>query len=195
MHAPRSHTALAHLLLALFVALGLVATACGDDEDAGDATTTEAADDGSSDDTSDTSDPATGSADEPDDTTGGGSGGTVFTSDECEQLSRAFDQQGLSSAVTGTDDPTDDFKETAQDLRDASGKAPEEIADDIATLAELYEDLAEAAESVDWEGLEAGNPAAAIGAARLGQVYADHPEFTQAAQNLSAYAMEHCTPN
>jgi hypothetical protein len=122
----------------------------------------------------------------------GSNGAAFFANADCRQLSRAFDQGQLSSSLTTGDDPTADHEATAEFLDEASDEAPEEIADDVQVLANAYQDLAERSADIDWAGIRSGNPAAAIGAAQLGQAFADS-SFAEAAQNLSAFVAENCT--
>lgn len=182
------------LLFAIVAALALLLTACGGDDSA-DSTSTTAApteDASSADDPAETPDDTSTDDTAAPDADEGASG--AFTSDECEQLANAFDQEQLSSAMTEGDDPTEELRRAAESLAAAADDVPEEIADDVATLAEVYEQLAAASAKVDWKGLQSGDPTAAMGAAELGQIYAANTDFMTAAQNLSAYAAEHCTP-
>ena len=127
---------------------------------------------------------------------GGSDSGTnasgFFASADCRQLARAFDQNNLGSSLTSGDDPTEDLQATADFLDAASDDAPAEVADDVQVLADAYADLADASADVDWEGIRDGDPAAALGAAQLGQAFAA-PGFATAAQNLSAFVTENCT--
>lgn len=194
--APR--TAFAPLLIAVLAALGLVASACGGDDEVADTTTSVAAAGGTSDATSgegdestedpDVDDPAT---DDPaTDDPAAGDVDFAFDSKECEQFAKAFDQQ----MFTSTDqDPTEGFRETAAYFADAADKVPAEIAGDVRTLAEVYQELADASAGIDWSALERGDAAGAMAAAELSQVYANHTEFAEAGERLSAYVMEHCT--
>jgi hypothetical protein len=169
--------------LAVVVACSLAAAGCGGGGDDSD--------------TSNGSD----ETEQPNETTSSSRGsdsdsGTIasgfFANADCRQLARAFDQSELGSSLTSGDDPTADLQATADFLDEASDDAPAEVADDVEVLADVYADLAEQSADVDWEGIRDGNPAAAVGAAQLGQAFAT-PGFAEAAQNLSAFVAENCT--
>jgi hypothetical protein len=165
---------------ALVLACGITVVGCGG---------------GDSDSSSDSDDETaqTPSAPSNDSDDGGGSTASAFFANaDCRQLARAFDQNGLSSALTSGDDPTADLEATAEFLEEASDEAPEEIADDVQVLADTYADLAETSADIDWDGIRSGNPAAAIGAAQFGQTFADS-SFAEAAQNLATFVAENCT--
>ena len=162
---------------------GLVAGCGGDDETAdttASSTTVEAGSGGD-----DTTTTTAGS---------GGAGDAAFTSDECRQLAEAFDNDDLANSIQSGDDPTEQLEQTAQLLSEAADKVPDEVRGDVQTLAEVYAELASASADVDWAGISSGNPAAAVGAAQLAQVFATNTDFGTAAQNLSQWAQENCVP-
>ena len=173
------------IVVASLALIGLAAGCGGDDEsaetttteaDSGDTTTTES----ESGDT-DTTDPASGS-------------GADFTSEECRQLAEAFDNAELGAALQSGEDPTEQLEAAAELLQEAADRAPDEVRDDIETLAETYGELAETSAGVDWDGIRSGDPAAVAGATQFAQAFGSDAEFVTAAQNLSTWAMENCTP-
>jgi hypothetical protein len=184
-------------LLAVMCAGALLLAGCGGDDD-GDASPVDRGDgtEEPSESTSE-SDDTTESTGGNEDSDGTGDPGVAdFSSEECEQFAEAFDQSGLSQSITGASgDPTEQFEQTAAYLADAADELPEEIADDVEILADVYDQLAEASADIDWEGMQSGDVSAVDDAARLGQIYAANPEFTEAATNLSAYVAEVCVPD
>lgn len=182
----RTHTALrTRTILAALAAAAMVVVGCGGDDDAADSTsTTESADTETTE--TETTEPDT--TDSPD----GGSAG--FSSEDCQQLAEAFDQSELGATLDGTTDPTPQLEEVARYLEEAATEVPDAVVGDVEVLADVYGQLAAASADVNWEGLTSGDPAAAAGAAEIGQIYAANPEFVTAAQNLSVWAAENCTP-
>lgn len=177
------------LLAALAATAALVVAGCGGEEEADDTTTT--AEDASADTTESTTTTEASSDDGSGD--GGGSTAGAFTSEECQQLADAFDESQLGAFTSGTD-PTPELEETAQFLTEAAAQAPDEVADDIGVMAEVYRELARAASDVDWDALASGDPSAIAAATQLSQVYVDNPDFGEAAGNLATWTADNCTP-
>ncbi len=172
----------------------LILGACGGDDDKesdGDAATSAA------DDTQDSDTETTGSPDDIDgdtepsiDIDGGGS----FNSAECQELADAFNQEGLSDAVTGLNgDPTAQLEEGAERLAAAAEDAPEEIREDIEILAEVYGELAAASGDIDWEGVQAGDASSIAALTQFAGIYANNPDLISASTNLATYVAETCT--
>ena len=174
------------IVVAALALAGLVAGCGGDDESTETTTTTE----------SESGDTTTTESDSGDtDTTDSASGGGAeFTSEECRQLAEAFDNAELGTALQTGEDPTEQLEAAAQLLQEAADRAPDEVRDDIETLADTYGELAETSADVDWDGIRSGNPAAIAGATQLAQVLTADAEFATAAQNLSAWSVENCAP-
>ena len=114
-----------------------------------------------------------------------------FAGGDCAALATVLDQSDLSERLGNGDDPTPELRSTATFLARARRDAPEQVRDEVVILARRYSDLADEAEEVDWAAIERGDPAATIGASRLGRHLAD-PRFGRAALTLSRYTAEHC---
>jgi hypothetical protein len=168
------------------LALGLAAAGCGggDDEasDEPDATLTETETDA----TDETSTEET-STDEDTDT--GDLGNFDFSSEECQQLAAAGSRFGeaVSGATSGADlaDEADAFQEFAD-------AAPEEIRDDMQTLAEAYDAIVAALSDID---LQAGETPSAEQVAQLTQALSsiDQTGVQGASERIATWAQENCS--
>ncbi len=169
------------LLVAAASAVLLAGCGGGDDESS----------DGASDTTTTTT--TTASDDTTGDTTGGDTAGATFTTDECRQLVDSLDQNQINESLTDGEDPTAQLQAASELFPEAADSAPDEVRDDLEVMGTTYGDLAEAAAAVDWDGIRAGDPLAAAGAAQLGAIYSANPDFLTATTNVAAYIQTNCT--
>lgn len=165
------------------LSLGLVAAGCGggDDEasDEPDTVVTDTETDETTDDTTETTDDGTDTD----------LSGFDFSSEECQDLVNAGNAfgQAIGSATSGADlsDEADAFQEFASN-------APEEIREDMQTLADAYEDIVAVLADVD---LDPGATPSAEQIAQLTQALAsiDQTEVTAASERIGVWANENCT--
>ena len=151
-----------------------------------------------------------GSADASDSTTSGskktttteaerkGSGGAApeGASPECEKLLAAFEgvnSEELASSLTEGGNPSEQFQQVADAMQAAQENAPEQIAGDLQTLADSYQQLASSADQIDWKGIAENDPAASAAAGELMQGFASQ-ELADAGQRVSDWLNEHCVP-
>ena len=168
------------------LALGLAAAGCGggDDEasDEPDATLTETETDATTDETS-TEETST------DETDTGDLGDFDFSYDECQQLAAAGSEfgQAVSGATSGADlsDEADAFQEFADN-------APEEIREDMQTLADAYDEIVAALADID---LDAGETPSAEQVAALTQALSsiDQTGVQGASERIATWAQENCS--
>ena len=169
-----------HLMLP-FVALGVLAVAvsgCGGDDDASDTTTTEK--------------PAVKESS----TTIAEDTAVTGVPPECEDMLAAF--QGISapdalSSISDGSNPAPQYQRLADAMELARENAPEEIAGALDTMAESYQQLAGAADDVDWEGIANGDPAASAAATKLMEGFGSE-ELTEAGETLTTWLTENCMP-
>jgi hypothetical protein len=168
------------------LALGLTAAGCGggDDEasDEPDTTLTET-------ETDETTDETTTDGETTDDTGSDDPTGFDFSSEECQQLAAAGSEfgQAFSGATTGEDlsDEADAFQEFADN-------APEEIREDMQTLADAYEEIIAALADVD---LDPGATPTAEQIAALTQALSsiDQTGVQGASERIATWAQENCS--
>ena len=167
------------------LALGLTAAGCGggDDEasDEPDTTLTETETDATTDETTD--------GETTDETDTGDVGDFDFSSEECQQLAAAGSEFGeaISGATSGADlsDEADAFQEFADN-------APEEIREDMQTLADAYDEIVAALADID---LDPGATPSAEQIAALTQALSsiDQAGVTEASTRIGTWAQENCT--
>jgi hypothetical protein len=164
--------------LVLVVALSSLLIACGDDDDAGDATTS--------------ADDAAGVGADPGTATVGTGGGA--DSDYCAALATfKTSRDELAAVVADTSSTPDQFKTAIADqgsafmaLVDAS---PADIATDMGAIAGPMDSLVEAFEEVDYDvaSLTTDNAAAVEALNQL-----DGPDYIEATLSVDSYNAEHC---
>jgi hypothetical protein len=167
------------------LALGLAAAGCGggDDEasDEPDATLTETETDATTDETTD--------GETTDETDTGDVGDFDFSSDECQQLAAAGSEfgQAFSGATSGSDltDEADAFQEFADN-------APEEIREDMQTLADAYDEIVQALADIDLDP-GATPDAAQIAALTQALQSIDQTGVQAASERIGTWATENCT--
>jgi len=159
------------------VFLGGAAAACGDDDDSGD--DAEAVDSGS-DTTSDNSD------DSSDDSGDESSSGGDFSDTNCRELAATI--AGLSGALTGNDD-LGDVGDAFDEMADA---VPDEVSDDLRTLADAYRDYAELIGDIDLSDPGSfDDPEVAAAMEQANEIFSD-PDVVEAEQNLEEFGQEAC---
>jgi len=169
------------LTIAVVLVLALAGASCGGDDEAssdGDDVTIETTtDETTTDDTTtdETTDDDTGDLDE-------------LASGECQELVAASTSFSEAFGAAGQDGDVDDVSELFEEFAD---RAPEEIRDDFAILAEAYASYAEVIGDVQ---IEPGETPDAEALARLQEALAsiDQAEVTAASQRISDWATENC---
>jgi hypothetical protein len=124
--------------VAIFAVAVLLFAACGDDDD-------NSASNGDTNTTSDAGDSGNG------DSGDGSNDGFIFSSSECAQLATAL-VAGYTAAFSGASSELTDLQDKLQEFRE---NAPDEIADDVDTVADAYSDFAAAADDA---GLDLSDP-------------------------------------
>ena len=173
-------------LLALLAALTLMAAGCGGSDEAGsDDTAIETTTDETTED--DTTTDETETTDETDTTED--SDVSAFASEDCLELASIGTK--LSEALSASGG-TGDFDATATYFEQLVDKAPDEIKDDLATIAGAWEEIAEALGDVD---LSSGGTPSAEDLQALQELGTrlSTTELTQASENIAAWATENCT--
>lgn len=168
-------TRLRMLPLAVVGALALVLSGCSGSDDASDSTTTEAK--------KTTTTESAGAAPEG-------------ASPECEEVLAAFEglnSEELASSLTDGANPSEQFQQVADAMQTAQENAPEEIAVDLQTLTDSYQQLASSADQIDWKGIAENDPAASAAAGELMQGFASQ-DLADAGQRVSDWLNEHCLP-
>lgn len=171
---------IATVLAALVAALALVAAGCGGgSEEAGEDTDTTAVTETTTDET--TTDETTTDEGTTDD--GGFSG--VLADEDCLALAAA----GASFAqafATGTGSSED-----AEELEELASKVPDEIEDDVRTLAEAYAKYAAELKDI---GIDTGQTPTAeqLQALQAALASFDQQAVTAASERLAAWAQENC---
>jgi hypothetical protein len=164
------------------LALGLAAAGCGGGDD-------EASDEPETTLTETETDETTTDGETTDDTGSDDPTGFDFSSEECQQLAAAGSEfgQAFSGATTGEDlsDEADAFQEFADN-------APEEIREDMQTLADAYEEIVTALADVD---LDPGATPTAEQIAALTQALSsiDQTGVQGASERIATWAQENCT--
>lgn len=178
-----------HLMLP-FVALGVLAvtvSGCGGDDDSAGSTTTErAAEVDTTTSTTTTSSTSTGR-----------DSATGTVSPECEDLRAAFtsvDAQEMMSAFSDGSNPGPQFQAFAEAMALAEENAPEEIAADLAAMADSYAALADAADEIDWQAIQAGDPTASAAARDLMEGFSSE-ELADAGERVSTWLNDNCIPS
>jgi hypothetical protein len=165
------------------LSLGLVAAGCGggDDEasDEPDTVVTDTETDETTDETTDTTDDGTDTD----------VSGFDFSSEECQQLVEAGSAfgQAFGSATSGAD-----LSDEAEAFQEFADNAPEEIREDMQTLAAAYDEIIAALADID---IEPGTTPSAEQIAELTQALAsiDQTEVTAASERIGVWAQENCT--
>jgi hypothetical protein len=174
------------LIVLAVLALAFTGAGCGggDDESASDTDTTEITDSIATDET--TTDETTDETDTGDDTD---ATGFDFSSEECRQLASAGSafSQAFGSATSGAD-----LSDEAEAFQEFAENAPEEIRDDMQTLAGAYEEIVVALADVD---LTPGETPSAAQVAQLTQALSsiDSAGVTEASTRIGAWAQANCT--
>jgi ABC-type glycerol-3-phosphate transport system substrate-binding protein len=127
---------------------------------------------------------------------GGGDDGATDTAgalglidEDCRFLAAGAFLNPLASLAPGTDT---DIEENSARLDAIADEAPEEIQDAMATIADGYEELANAFKDVDLTDVQSfSDPEVQAAIEDLQSVFDE--EYQQAAQTLSTYISENCT--
>lgn len=171
-------------LLALFAALGLVLSACGDDDDSTATDDGAAQEDGEASDDDGSSDVGEEAEDAAEEAAEDAIASEV--GEECAFLGK-FAATGFDGAFDDVDPFNDggaSFQTLAEQFDEVADAAPDEIKDAFSTLAEGISTLAEALEGVDMSDPESFDPAAfeAI----------DDETYVQAGEEVEAWLAENC---
>jgi hypothetical protein len=172
-------------LLALLGAVALLAAGCGggSDESSGSTETTVETTTDQSTETMDTESTETESTD-----TESSGGGSAFASKDCLQLASIGAE--FSKAMGGTD--ASDSVETTSKFFDALvAKAPDEIKDDLATLASAWKEVATQLKGIDLTSGATPSPETLQKLQEIGKKF-DTPELQKASQNIEAWAKDNC---
>ena len=175
------------LLIALVLALALVGAGCGgDDDEASSETDTSIIDTVTDETTTDeeTTDEETTTA-EDDETVG-----DSLDSAACQELVAA--SQAFAAAFTAAESGSDEELEQSVDAFNRfADEAPEEIREDLQTLAEGYAAYIQAIQDI---GIDPGGTPSAEQVAELQAALAplSEPEFTEASQRFSEWSAANC---
>ena len=174
------------LIVLAVLALAFAGAGCGggDDESAGDTETTAITDSVSTDETTDeTTDESTTDGTDTD------ISDFDFSSEECRELLNAGTafSQAIGSAGSGGD-----LSDEAEAFQEFAGNAPEEIRDDMQTLADAYEEIIAALGDVD---LQPGETPSAEQVAQLTQALSsiNSADVTAASERIGTWAQENCS--
>jgi hypothetical protein len=166
--------------LAMATLLVLGASACGSDDS-----------DGASDETTTTAGDTTtvGSDDGGDDGATDTAAALGLIDEDCQFLAAGAFLNPLASLAPGTDT---DIEENSARLEAIADEAPEEIQDAMATIADGYEELANAFKDVDLRDAQSfTDPEVQSALDDLQSVFDE--DYQQAAQTISTYISENCT--
>jgi hypothetical protein len=170
-------------LLALLGALALLAAGCGggSDESSGSTeTTVETTVDTETTEETDTSSETT----EETDTTSA----NPFASEDCLQLANIGAK--FSEAMSGQD-ATANLDTTSAFFDELVSQAPDEIKDDLATLASAWKEIASALKDVDLSSGQTPSPETIAKLQELGNKF-NTPELQKASQHLQQWATDNC---
>ena len=168
-------------LLALLGAIALLAAGCGGGSDESSATTTET----TVETTVDTDTEATDTSTETTDA----SNANPFASGDCLELAGIGAKFAEALGASGG---TQDLEATSKFLDELVSKAPDEIKDDLATLAAAWTEIADALKGVDLSGGTAPSADTIKKLQEIGTKF-DTPELQQASKNLDAWTKENCS--
>lgn len=179
-------------LLSLFLALGLLLAACGDDDDTTEASTDDTTEETADDTATDTSEDDEGSDDD-------GSSGLPSDVDlgECAfmaDFAMTIDSFDESALLGGEDGSFGDFiGATADALDEVADGAPDEIADAFRTMADTFGQAADELEGVqlDFSDPENMDPEAMQAFEQVGQLFSD-PEFEAASTEIDTWMQAEC---
>jgi hypothetical protein len=166
------------------LSLGLVAAGCGGDDDEAsdepDTVITDTETDETTDETTETTDDSATDTD---------ASGFDFSDEDCQQLASAGAAfgQAIGSATSGGD-----LSDEAEAFQEFAANAPEEIREDMQTLADAYDEIIAVLADVD---LDPGATPSAEQIGELTQALAsiNQTEVTAASQRIAAWAQENCT--
>jgi hypothetical protein len=168
-------------LVTMLAALALAAGGCGggDDESSGSATTTAV---------TETTEPPTTAETTTGETTEAGTGAGALADEDCAELANVGAK--FSEALAATGQGTD-YEATTAFFRELVDKAPDEIKNDLATLATAWAEIAAALKDVD---LSSGQAPSAATIAKLQELSTkfNTPALQQASTNLAEWTQEHC---
>jgi hypothetical protein len=167
------------LTIAVVILLAFAGASCGgDDEESSDEDTI------TLETTNETTDDETTTDETTDDSDGS------LASEECQELIGA--SSALGQAFSGVQ-AGDDLEESSEAFSEFASEAPEEIRDDLETMAAGYAAYVDAIEEA---GIEPGETPSAEDAVALQQALAsiDIAEFTAASQRFSTWASANCQP-
>ena len=167
-------------LVTMLAALALAAGGCGggDDESSGASTTAAVAE---------TTEPTTTAETTTAETTGQTDMGNLVDTD-CAELATVGAK--FSEAFGGTgQDP--DYEATTAFFAELVDKAPDEIKDDLATLATAWTEVAAALKDVDLSSGQAPSPETIAKLQELSTKF-NTPALQQASTNLAEWTQQHC---
>ena len=169
-----------HLMLPVVAAGALVlsVSGCGGGDDSADTTTTGQA------------------AEQATTTTSGDSSQESVISPECEDLRKAFmslDVQQMLAAFTDGSNPGPQFQAYADASKAAEQNAPDEIAEDVTTMAEGYAALAASAGTIDWDAIKEGDQQASAAATEVMGGFGAG-ELADASDRVTAWLNDQCVP-
>jgi hypothetical protein len=162
-------------LFALLAAAALLAAGCG----GGGSSSSEAE--------SDTTTVET-TAEETETTTDDGDT-SAFASKDCLELAGIGAKFAEAAAPTGAQS---DPEAAAAFFEELVEKAPDEIKDDMAVLAEAIAEITTALKGIDLTGAAAADPETLAKLQELGEKFSD-PKYQQASQNIEAWAKDNCS--
>ncbi len=171
------------LIVLAVLALAFAGAGCGggDDEAGGDTDTTTITDSVET----TTDEETTDETDTDTDVTTG----FDFSSEECQELANAGNafSQAFGSATSGAD-----LSDEAEAFQEFADNAPDEIREDMQTLADAYEEIVAALADVD---LDPGATPSAEQVAELTQALSsiDSTGVSAASQRIGTWAQENCT--
>lgn len=179
-------------LIALVACGAFVAGGCSSGDSDASATTVAAEKDADRESGSDTT--KAPSTTESDDTSGGGVSGVP---EDCKLIGEAFLDNGAATALTEAmgsgADPTDALRKGADALESVKGKVSSGLEQSVATLADTYEQMADAASSIDWDKLKAGDTSQTPEMQKFATAFSAK-DSAEAAEQLTTWANENCTP-
>jgi hypothetical protein len=170
---------------ALLAAVTLAAAGCGGDDESSGGETTAAAE---------TTEPATTEEATTTEVTTGATteetteAATGVADEDCVELASVGAKFSEALGATGQNA---DYEATTRFFDELVEKAPDEIRDDLATVAAAWREIASELNDLNLQGGQAPSPETI---AKLQQLSAkfDTPKLNQASKNLQAWANEHC---
>ncbi len=105
----------------------------------------------------------------------------------------SLDVQQMLAAFADGSNPGPQFQAYAEALKAAEQNAPDEIAEDVTTMAEGYAALAASAGEIDWDAIKGGDQEASAAATELMGGFGAS-ELADANDRVTAWLNDQCIP-